>query len=58
MLVLQLISKFRSVVMGPRFRGDHVTKAIASSHALKYAIWVVVASSRPSGDHNSPLWSP
>jgi hypothetical protein len=27
-------------------------------YALKYAIWVVVASSRPLGDHNSPVWSP
>ncbi len=27
-------------------------------YALKYAIWVVVASSRPLGDHNSPFWSP
>jgi hypothetical protein len=27
-------------------------------YALKYAIWVVVASKRPFGDHNSPFWSP
>ena len=27
-------------------------------YALKYAIWVVVASRRPFGDHNSPFWSP
>jgi hypothetical protein len=27
-------------------------------YALKYAIWDVVASRRPLGDHNSPRWSP
>ena len=32
--------------------------ALMFRYALKYAICVVVASNRPDGDHNSPLWSP
>ena len=55
-MVLQRILKFRPVAMGSRFRGDDEISALV--YALKYAIWVVVASSRPFGDHNSPLWSP
>jgi hypothetical protein len=37
----------------PAFAGT--TKRTSLFHALKYAIWVVVASSRPFGDHNSPF---
>jgi hypothetical protein len=36
---------------------DDFIKA-ASPHALKYAIWCVVASRRPFGDQSSPVWSP
>jgi phosphoenolpyruvate carboxykinase (ATP) len=33
-------------------------KPAAQAYALKYVIWLVVASRRPEGDHNSPDWSP
>ena len=33
-------------------------RSLSFPYALKYAICVVVASSRPFGDHNSPFWSP
>ncbi len=52
-------SRDRQHQPGPGQRhAEHVRRATRSRYALKYPIWVVVASRRPFGDHNSPVWSP
>lgn len=47
LLVVTRANHTRSVV--PAFAG--------TTYALKYAICVLVASSRPFGDHSSAFWS-